>query len=66
MANHLMRYKGSRGSEFRTYIGLVGCMKCRTMGYAEKWYTNVGSFVLSIKHVAWVDGHQKTIKRCWG
>ena len=65
MANHLMKYRGSRGSEFRTYIGRFWCLKCKMMGYAEDWYTNVGNHVISVKHTGKVDGEWKTIKRCW-
>lgn len=65
MANKLMRYKGSRGSEFRYYIGKILCLECLMFGYAECWYTNVGSFVTTVKHVKMIEGKQKTVKRCW-
>ena len=60
-----MRYKGSRGSEFRLYIGRILCLSCFKIGYAEMWYTNLGSFVTTVKHVKQIEGKQKTVKRCW-
>lgn len=61
MSNKLMKYKGSRGSEYRFYIGKICCTKCMRFGYAEEWYTNVGSRVTTVKHTL----NNKTVGRCW-
>lgn len=57
-----MKYKGSRGSEYRRYIGKTNaCAKCGEPGYLEVWYCQLGNEISTVKHKK----GNKTTKRCF-
>jgi len=72
MSNHLMRYKGARGCEYRKALYKDECPKCKDIGYVQLWYTNLGSYVYSVQHRKKMHHKTrkhptgyKTYKRCW-
>jgi len=51
MVNHLMRYKGQRGLEYKSSLSKGIYPKCGQIGYIQLWYSCLGSYCFSAAHV---------------
>lgn len=57
-------FKG-RGATWLKSITACYCPKCGMWGFAELWYSMLGSEVYSTLHQETIEGKVFTIKRCW-